>query len=230
MNIAILTARGGSKRIPNKNFREFNGKPMLAWPILAAQRAGIFDEIIISTDSDQIAAVAEEYGVKAPFRRPAELADDHCPTAPVVLHALQWLQENGRTPARVCCLYPTAPFIRAADLRRGLDLLLQGCPAVVPVTTFAFPVWRALKLSERNDLEFNWPEYQNTRSQDLPELYHDAGQFYWAAVQDFLREKSFLMPGAKALALPRMRVQDLDTPEDWERAELMARALRGELA
>lgn len=225
MNVAVITARGGSKRIPGKNCKVFAGKPIIAWPIEAAIASGLFERIIVSTDSDIIAETAEKYGAEVPFRRPAELADDHTPTAPVLLQALEWLMERGQSPECLCCLYPTAPFVLPDDLRRGLEMLKAGAPAALSVCGFDFPILRALRLDEDGSVLFNWPEHEKTRSQDLPEFYHDAGQFYWLRCEDFLRQRRLIMPGARPVILPRKRVQDLDTPEDWEYAELMARAL-----
>lgn len=226
MNVAIITARGGSKRIPGKNYKKFAGKPMIAWPIEAAKKSGVFERIIVSTDSDEIARVALEYGAEVPFRRPAELADDLTPTAPVLAHALEWLCANGTEPQYLCCLYPTSPFVRPDDLKRGLEILKEsGAPCAQSVTTFDFPILRAFKQMPDGSLAFNWPEHEMTRSQDLPEFYHDAGQFYWFRVSDFQEQKRLVMPGARPVVLPRKRVQDLDTPEDWEAAEMMAQAL-----
>lgn len=226
MIVAVITARGGSKRIPGKNIREFAGRPMLAWPIVAAQKAGIFDRIIVSTDSEEIAAVASSWGAEVPFMRPPHLADDHTPTAPVLLHALDALEAQGSVVSYACCIYPTAPFLRPDDLRRGLDELRRtGSPVALSVTTFDFPILRAFKRCEDDSVAFHWPEYELTRSQDLPEFYHDAGQFYWVDATAFRRSRRLIMPGARPVVLPRKRVQDLDTPEDWEVAELMAKVL-----
>lgn len=226
MIVAIITARGGSKRIPRKNIREFAGKPMLAWPIMAAQKANIFDRIIVSTDSEEIASAAVSFGAEVPFLRPPHLSDDHTPTAPVLLHALEALEADGAAVSHACCIYPTAPFLRPDDLRLGLDELRQsGAPAALSVTTFDFPILRAFKRYEDGSIAFNWPQYELTRSQDLPELYHDAGQFYWVDTTAFRRSQRLVMPGARPVFLPRARVRDLDTLEDWEEAELMANVL-----
>ncbi len=199
---------------------------MVAWPIEEALRSGIFERVIVSTDSAVIAAVAREYGVDVPFMRPAELSDDHTPTAPVILHALDWVRAHGQAPDRVCCIYPTSPFVTADDLKRGLDIMTtHNAPAAVSVTTFDFPVLRALRVLDDGSFVFNWPEHEMTRSQDLPELVHDAGQFYWLDAAELLRQKRLMMPGARPVVLPRKRVQDLDTPEDWDAAELMAKAM-----
>lgn len=225
-NLAIIPARGGSKRIPGKNLKPFAGKPMIAWPIGEALRSGIFDRVIVSTDSDEIAAVAREHGADVPFMRPAELSDDHVPTAPVILHALEWLRAVGQAPDRVCCVYPTAPFVAADDLKRGLDIMTaHNAPAAISATTFDFPILRAFRLLDDGGIVFNWPEHELTRSQDLPEFLHDAGQFYWLETVEFRRQKRLVPSGARPVILPRKRVQDLDTPEDWEAAELMAKAM-----
>ncbi len=226
MNVAVIPARGGSKRIPGKNIKPFAGKPMLAWSILAAKASGLFERIIVSTDAENIAHTALEYGAEVPFIRPANLSDDLAPTAPVFFHALDWVAKQGSMPNYACCIYPTAPFIRAEDLRRGLDILKHsGAPGALSVTTFAFPILRAFKLENNGSVAFNWPEHEMTRSQDLPEFYHDAGQFYWMNAPEFMRQKRLIMPGTMPIVLPRTQVQDLDTPEDWHMAELMAKAL-----
>lgn len=226
MNVAVITARGGSKRIPGKNYKLFAGKPMIAWPIEAAKVSGLFERIIVSTDSDEIAAAAQQCGAEVPFRRPAELSDDHTPTAPVLRHAVDWLAERGVEAKYVCCIYPTSPFILPGDLERGLqEMETSGAPCALSVTTFDFPILRAFRLEPGGGLAFNWPEYELTRSQDLPEFLHDAGQFYWVRTSAFIAGNRILMPGARPVILPRKRVQDLDTPEDWDNAELMAKAL-----
>jgi pseudaminic acid cytidylyltransferase len=226
MIIAVITARGGSKRIPRKNIRMFAGRPMLAWPITAAKEAGIFDRVIVSTDSPDIAAVARQWGAETPFMRPAELSDDHTPTAPVFLHALDFMGNEGNKLEYACCLYPTAPFLLPEYLRSGLDELRKhNAPAAISVTTFDFPILRGFKCCQDGSLAFNWPEYEYARSQDLPEFFHDAGQFYWVNVRKFCEQKRLVMPGTRPVLLPRKRVQDLDTPEDWEAAELMAKVL-----
>ena len=174
MNIAIITARGGSKRIPGKNHKLFAGKPMIAWPIEVARSSGLFQHVIVSTDSDEIAKVSQEYGALVPFKRPVELSDDITPTAPVIAHALEWIANNIGMPRFICCIYPTSPFILASDLRRGLETMEQtGAPGSLSVTTFAFPILRSLKVLPNGSLSFNWPEHEMTRSQDLPEVYWD---------------------------------------------------------
>ena len=226
MNVAVITARGGSKRIPGKNIKMFFGKPMLAWPILAAKEANIFDRIIVSTDSLEIASVAKEWGAEVPFMRPADLSDDHTTTAPVFLHALNTLAALGTPAEYACCIYPTAPFLLPEYLVEGLrQLKVSNAPAAISVTTFDFPILRGFRECADGSLEFNWPQFELTRSQDLPQFYHDAGQFYWTNVALFHKKKRLVMPGTRPVKLPRKLVQDLDTPEDWEAAELMANVL-----
>lgn len=226
MIVAVITARGGSKRIPKKNIREFAGKPMLAWSLAAAQKANIFDKIIVSTDSPEIAEVAKAYGAEVPFLRPANLSDDFTPTAPVFLHALDMLEAQGGTIDFACCLYPTAPFLLPENLQCGLEeMKTHGAPSALSVTTFAFPILRSFKVGTDGSLAFQWPEYTLVRSQDLPEFYHDAGQFYWVNVNEFRKSKALVMQGTRPVILPRKRVQDIDTIEDWENAELMAKVL-----
>lgn len=226
MIVAVITARGGSKRIPLKNIREFAGKPMLAWSIVAAKNSGLFDRIVVSTDSEEIADIARKWGAETPFMRPANLADDLTPTAPVLLHALEELEAAGDKIDFACCIYPTAPFLHPDDLRKGLKEVREGgALGALSVTTFDFPILRAFKMENDGSLAFNWPEHEMTRSQDLPEFYHDAGQFYWVNVAAFHAEPRIVMPGARPVILPRSRVQDIDTHEDWEAAELMMRAL-----
>jgi len=224
--VAIIPARAGSKRIPGKNIKPFNGMPMIARSIEAARRSGLFDRVLVSTDSDEIASLAESFGAECPFRRPADLADDRTPTAPVLAHALDWLYSRGDRPSYACCLYATAPFIQAMDLLAGFETLkATGCGSAFAVTSFGFPIYRALRKTETGALAMLWPEHELTRSQDLPETYHDAGQFYWLNVSRFVADPRLYCADSQPVVLPRWRVQDIDTPEDWERAALMHRLL-----
>lgn len=226
MIIAVIPARGGSKRIPHKNIRPFRGRPMIAYSIAAAQSSGVFDAILCSTDDPAIAETARAAGAQTPFVRPPELAGDHTPTAPVLMHALRWCLAAGWPVECLCCIYATAPFIRAEDLRQGLATLRDsGASSAFSVTTFPFPIFRALKRTPEGRLAMFWPEYELTRSQDLPEAYHDAGQFYWLRAAPFLETSQVYTADARPVILPRHRVQDIDTPEDWLRAELMHKAL-----
>lgn len=230
MNIAVIPARGGSKRIPHKNIREFCGKPIIAYSIETALATKLFDSVIVTTDDEAIADVARSYGAEIPFMRPADLSDDVTGTTPVIAHALKWCLEDGRKVERVCGLYATSPFTTSEDLIKGHEAL-NHAPAALSVTTFPFPIFRSLKQNDDNTVSLFWPEHLLTRSQDLPEAYHDCGQFYWASTDFLLSGKEFMEGEAAGIQLPRHRVQDIDTEEDWVRAEAMYRVLKetGEL-
>ena len=225
MTVCVIPARGGSTRIPRKNIRQFCGRPMIAWPIRAAIAAGCFDRIVVSTDDDEIAEVAAGNGAEVPFRRSADLSDDHTPTVPVIADAVTRLNIADRTP--VCCLYATSPFVAPGDLRAGLHRLREtGAPFVLSVTTFAFPIQRALRRDASGAVEMLDPAMMQTRSQDLTETWHDAGQFYWGLAQSWTGGQGIFASGAQGLAVPRHRVQDIDTEEDWHRAEWTMRAMQ----
>jgi pseudaminic acid cytidylyltransferase len=226
--VAIIPARGGSKRIPRKNVREFCGKPMLAWSIEAARESGLFEVIAVSTDDEDIAEVAEAHGAEVPFRRPAELADDQTPLLPVVAHAIGWVQEH-RGPVRyACCISATAPFLSAGILRRGLDVLDSHPDAdfAFAVTSYAFPIFRSLKIGAEGAVSMFFPQHELTRSQDLPPTWHDAGQFYWGRKEAFLNCTGIFTARSYPVILPRHEVQDIDTPEDWNVAERLFTAAR----
>jgi len=226
MSVCIIPARGGSKRIPRKNIRTFIGRPMISWSIDAALEAGCFDSIVVSTDDEEIADVARKAGAETPFLRSVALADDHTPTVPVIADAIARLGLGDDVP--VCCLYATAPFVTPEDLRRGQDALPQsGMAFIASVTSYAYPIQRALFRGEDGGLSMVDAAQSQTRSQDLTEAWHDAGQFYWGLA------RSWSAPGARilgeqtyGLTLPRHRVQDIDTEEDWTRAEIMLRQSR----
>ena len=227
MRIAVIPARGGSKRIPRKNIRPFCGKPMIAWSIDAALQSGCFDQVMVTTDDSEIAEVAHQYGAQAPFMRPAELSDDHTGTAAVIAHTLEWLSANGPTPDQVCCLFATAPFVSADDLRRGLAVFTEtGSDYAFSVTSYAFPIQRAIRITQAGCVEMFNPEHFNTRSQDLEEAYHDAGQFYWGKASAWMQGSIIFSAASAPVLMPRHRVQDIDTPEDWLRAELMFKAMQ----
>jgi len=218
--VAIIPARAGSKRIPDKNIKIFAGLPMIAHSIRAAQKSGVFDRIIVSTDSDAIMEVAKRFGAEVPFRRPAELADDHTGTDAVIIHALNWLAEHDQPARYACCIYATAPLIRPEYISRGLEVMREHeATSVFSVATYPYPIFRSLKLNDRGRVEMVWPENLSKRSQDLPDVFHDAGQFYWCDVEKYQREKRLLSSDALPILIPRYLVQDIDTPEDWEFAE-----------
>lgn len=226
---AIIPARGGSKRIPGKNIKLFAGRPIISYSINAARESGLFDRIMVSTDSSEIAEVARSFGAEVPFVRPPELSDDFAGTVPVLVHALKWLGENDSPADCFCCIYATAPFVRAEHILMGYEILKKNKAAsAFSVTTFPYPIMRALKIDSCGNMEMIWPEHENTRSNDLPEAYHDAGQFYWADTSKFLLNRSLISKDAAAVIIPRYLVQDIDTPEDWETAEKMYRALQTE--
>jgi pseudaminic acid cytidylyltransferase len=227
--VAIIPARGGSKRIPRKNIKEFCGKPMIAWSIEAAKASGSFDNVIVSTDDPEIADVAREWGASVPFMRPAELSDDYAGTLPVIHHAVDWLSANEAPVDYACCLYATAPFVSADDLCRGWGLIQQrGCSYAFSVTSYAFPIQRAVRITEVGRVAMFNPERFNTRSQDLEEAWHDAGQFYWGTALAWQEERPIFGEESVPVKLPRHRVQDIDTHEDWARAEWLFRAMQAE--
>lgn len=229
MRLAIIPARGGSKRIPRKNIKLFCGKPMIAWSIDAALQSACFDRVIVSTDDEEIADIGRKWGATVPFMRPVELSDDHTGTIPVIRHAIEWFGAQGNSVEQACCLYATAPFIRSDDIRRGLEVLANNaCDYAFAVTSYGFPIQRAIRLTPQGRVEMFSPEYFNARSQDLEEAYHDAGQFYWGKAEAWLDGKPIFSHAAAPVILPRYRVQDIDTQEDWERAEWMFKALQAE--
>ena len=228
MRVAIIPARGGSKRIPRKNIKHFCGKPMIAWSIEAAQRAGCFDRVVVSTDDEEIASLSRRSGASVPFIRPPELSDDYATTVEVVQHGVNYLIERGVNIEQACCIYATAPFVQPSDLRRGLSVMDDsGCDYAFAATTFPFPVQRALKVSKQGEVSMFQPKHILTRSQDLEEAYHDAGQFYWGRVEAWKSGKPLFGANSRLIMLERHRVQDIDTAEDWNRAELLFKVLRG---
>lgn len=226
MKLAVIPARGGSKRIPRKNIKSFCGKPMIAWSIDAALQSGCFDHVMVSTDDAEIAEVARQCGAQVPFIRPTTLSDDHTGTIPVIRHAIEWFNERGQASDQVCCIYATAPFIGAADIRRGLDILTgAGSDYAFAVTKYPFPIQRAIRITDQGRVAMFDAEHFNTRSQDLEEAYHDAGQFYWGRATAWLTGKVIFSPHSAAIQLPRYRVQDIDTVEDWKMAEYLFHAV-----
>ena len=225
MNIAVIPARGGSKRIPKKNIKVFSGKPMIAWSIEAALASELFDDVIVSTDNIEIAEVARSYGAKVPFTRPDELSDDFAVTADVMLHALEWIISQNYDPKAVCCIYATAPFIDVNDLHKSWEIFKTNkWDYVFTATDFPAPIFRSFQETDKGGIEMFYPEFFNTRSQDLPVALHDAGQFYWGKPSAWEKKKRVFDKQSMPHIIPRYRVQDIDSEEDWIRAEAMAKS------
>ena len=227
MNIAIIPARGGSKRIPRKNIKEFCGKPMISYSIHAAQKSGVFDHIFVTTDDIEIAEIAKRNGAEVPFMRPKNLSDDFTQTRLVIIHAINEIAKLIGKVNKFCFIYAAAPFIQANDLNEGLERLIKKkCSFVFTVTNFPYPIQRALKIVEGDRIEMFNADFFDTRTQDLEEAYHDAGQFYWGKAQAFLDNVMTFSKESSPLILPRYRVQDIDTLEDWKEAEIKSIALK----
>ncbi|MEA2091908.1 MAG: pseudaminic acid cytidylyltransferase, partial [Campylobacterota bacterium] len=223
--IAIIPARGGSKRIPRKNIKDFFGKPLIAYSIEAAIESKLFDRIIVTTDDEEIANIAESYGAET-LKRPKELADDFTPTIPVIAHAIESTCKDINEAEAVCCIYATAPFVQIKYIKEAYEKLTsQKSDYCFSATSFAFPIHRAIKLQNEN-IEMFYPEHFETRSQDLEEAYHDAGQFYWGRPEAWCENKMIFSKNSSIVILPRYLVQDIDTIEDWKRAELMYKVLQ----
>lgn len=223
--IAIIPARGGSKRILRKNIKDFCGKPMIAWSIEVAKASGLFDHIIVSTDDAEIAEVAKEWGAEVPFIRPPELSDDHASTDSVVLHAVQESQRIYGSLRQGCCVYPTSPFLTTGDLNHSLGMLLaHKATSAFPVVKYDFPIGQAFVLDGVRP-RAKWPDKLMARSQDLPDHYHDAGMFYWFDVEKFVSASRLFCDDSAVFVIPRDRCQDINTPEDWDRAELKFRVI-----
>ena len=225
MNIAIIPARGGSKRIPRKNIKDFCGKPMIAWAIDTAIKSSLFDHIIVSTDDEEIASIAMVHGAEAPFLRPLELSDDMTPTVPVVAHAVQECINLGWNVDYVCCIYPCVPFLVVDDLKKSFDILNDGnVNFIYPVAEYAHPIQRAMRQLKNAEMEFFSPQFELTRTQDLEKSYHDVGQFYWGMASSWLSHKKMHTDGL-GMRIPNWRVIDIDNFDDWKRAELIFKAL-----
>ncbi|MDB3935552.1 pseudaminic acid cytidylyltransferase [Granulosicoccus sp.] len=222
--LCIIPARGGSKRIPRKNIKSFCGKPMIQRSIEAAFEAGCFSQIVVSTDDPEIAKLSLELNVLAPFKRPAELADDYTDTRSVIRHAIDNMRTQDasldHSDLPVCCLYATAPLVDAASIRGGLELL-NDCDFVIPVTSYPHPVQRALRCSKSGKLDMLNPDKYSTRSQDLDHAWHDVGQFYWGRAAAWHSSVQPYEMYTRAIKIPRWRAQDIDTLEDWEHAEAL---------
>lgn len=220
MKVAIIPARGGSKRIPRKNIKFFGGKPMIAWAIEAAAESKVFDRILVSTDDDEIAHVALTFGAEVPFIRPASLSGDFVGTTDVIAHAISSIHSSEYEVDAACCIYATSPLLESEDLIKGLQVLESGdWHYAFSVTDFAAPVYRAFKQTLQGGVEMLFPQCFDTRSQDLPTVLHDAGQFYWGRPQAWLTQEKIFGEKSAPVMIPRSRVQDIDTPEDWMIAE-----------
>ena len=212
----------GSKRIPRKNIKQFCGKPIIAWPIEVAKQSGLFEHILVSTDDEEIAEVARLCGTEVPFMRPAELSDDYTGTTEVVAHAVSWMHEQQWQPEAVCCIYATSVFFTVADLKKGFDVLNTGdWSFAFSVTDFEYPIFRSFREHPYGGVEMFFPEDFEKRSQDLPIALHDATQFYWGKPDAWLNKLKMFERHSYPVKIPRWRVQDIDTEDDWKRAELM---------
>lgn len=226
MNIAIIPARGGSKRIPRKNIKLFGGKPMIAHAITAARTSGLFEHIIVSTDDEEIGSIAREWNAETPFVRPVDLANDNSATVPVIAHGIHACRAQGWEIEHVCCIYPGVPFIHINDLKGALALLIKDdADYCFPVTKFPSAIQRALRRLDDGKIQPFYPQFETTRTQDLVESYYDAGQFYWGKTEAWLQNLR-IHSGGLGYVIPNWRVVDIDTPEDWIRAEIMYKAFQ----
>ena len=224
MKLCVIPARGGSKRIQKKNIKNFCGKPIIAWSIQLAIASKHFDKIIVSTDDDKIADLARKYGAEVPFVRPKILSNDYTGTVPVISHAIKWQIKHYQKPTYVCCIYATAPFVKLSDLKYGLKILKNSnSEYAFSATNFAYPIQRSFRIKKNKKIKMFYPEHYNSRSQDLEEAFHDAGQFYWGLTDSWLKNKPIVSENAIPIILPRYRVHDIDTLEDWQIAERMFR-------
>jgi pseudaminic acid cytidylyltransferase len=220
-SVAIITARGGSKRIPRKNIKLFLDKPIISYSIQSALNSGIFEEVMVSTDDEEIAAIAKDHGASLPFMRSTENSNDYAGTAEVLIEVISQYRKIKRNFDTACCIYPTAPFVTAEKLKKAFDLLREkNADSVLPVTEFSYPILRSLKVNEQGQIEMNWPQYYSSRSQDLPKSYHDSGQFYFLNVESLLHHKKLFMPNSFPLIVPETEVQDIDNETDWKLAEM----------
>lgn len=226
MNLCVIPARGGSKRILKKNIKEFCGKPIIIWCIEQAKKSKCFDKVIISTDDPKIASIAKNMGADVPFRRPKFLSDDHTDTVPVISHAIKWSIKYYKKPSYVCCLYPTAVFVKSSDLKNGLKILKKtNSFYTFSATNYAHPIQRSFQINANKKLAMLFPKHYKSRSQDLDKAFHDAGQFYWAATDTWLENKPIISKNSTPLCIPRYRAMDIDTIEDWLISEQMFKAI-----
>lgn len=226
--LAVITARGGSKRIPRKNIKEFCGKPILAYSIEAALKSGVFHEVMVSTDDEEIAEIARKYGAVVPFMRSEHTSNDYATTSDVLVEVLEKYEKLGKEYAYACCIYPTAPFVTAEKLRKAMELLTEtNADSVLPVTAFSFPPMRGIHI-EDGKIKYAFPEYSMKRSQDIVPMYHDCGQFYAFNIRSFLQRKCLVMDNTKAIIVSELEVQDIDSETDWKLAELKYQMMKAE--
>ncbi len=229
MNVAVIPARGGSKRIPRKNIRKFSGKPIIAYSIEKALLSDLFGKVIVSTDDDEINSIAKQFGAEVPFKRPTQLSDDYAGTTEVVAHAIKWMKNQGWTLNGVCCIYPTAPLLDVELLKTSYEIFIKGkWDYVFSAAEYVYPVERSFKVLDNNVLKMLIPENFNRRSQDLTSTFHDAGQFYWGTPVAWVEERPIFSERSTIIKLPTYRVADIDTEEDWKRAELLYKVLEKE--
>lgn len=226
-SIAIITARGGSKRIPRKNIRDFCGKPIIAYSIETALESKLFDEVMVSTDDEEIAEISKKFGATVPFFRSKENSDDYSGTSDVLIEVLNQYNDLNLNFDYCCCIYPTAPFVTVERLKQGFEKIQSNhFDCVFPVVKFSFPILRSLKMESSGRISPNWSEYIPKRSQDLPSAYHDSGQYYWFSVNSFLKNKSLITDNTGGIEIPDLEVQDIDTEDDWKMAEFKFQFLK----
>ncbi len=219
-NLCIIPARGGSKRIPRKNIQNFRGAPIISYSIKAALDSGLFDEVMVSTDDLEIAEIAQFYKAVVPFMRSADNSNDYATTTDVLIEVINEYKKVGKQFDHVCCIYPTAPFVTSNRLKEGFDTILNGADSALPILTFDYPIWRSFKMNENECLEYNWVEYINSRSQDLPKTYHDSGQWYWVKRSKLEETGKMIFENTKGILLSPFEAHDIDTQDDWKLAEL----------
>lgn len=225
-NLCIIPARGGSKRIPRKNIQLFKGKPIISYSIVAAIESGLFDEVMVSTDDMEIAEIAQTYKASVPFMRSAENSNDFATTAAVILEVVHDYKKAGKEFDNICCIYPTAPFVTPDRLTEGFEFIQNGADSVLPILSFDYPIWRSFKMNENECLEYNWVEFINARSQDLPKTYHDSGQWYWLKRSKLEETGKMIFENTKGIILRSFEAHDIDTLDDWKLAELKYEFLR----
>ncbi len=227
-NLAIIPARGGSKRIPRKNLKDFLGKPIIAYSIEAALQSGLFEEVMVSTDDQEIKNISKKYGAKCPFYRSSETSNDFATTIAVIMEVVsEYKLQFNKVFDRICCIYPTAPLIQIQHLKNGLDLMLsKNSSSTYPVVAFSYPIWRGLEITVEGKTQMIWPEYLNSRSQDLKIVFHDAGQWYWYRTDKL--DNSEYIKNVHSIILNEDEVQDIDNLTDWKLAEMKFRLLNFE--